>query len=782
MKAAKKFCLKFILSLSGIVLVPGLLLIWRTSADLRPFPDSLSPDGSKVQKVRVLDRHGSPLSTTYQNQWNLYDVVPLGEVPQLLQQAFIEAEDRRFYAHSGVDWPARCHALLQNLFALRVVRGASTITEQAVRMLHPRPRTFWSRWLEGIEAARLEERFSKAEILEFYLNQVPFSHQRRGIIQASHYYFDRDPDTLSTPEMLRLAVLVRAPGALDPRRNAPRLHQAVMQLAVRLQAKGLISEEEYRAASEPDGSLGKVRAPIEAGHFVGHLHRSGLSGTNPHDPPDDSKRRNPLNPHLLKGGTGGFHTNSGCGRLVTTIDGPLQVRVQAILDSRLRDLRKTDAVDGGVLVVDHERNEVLAWVNGGGLTSIEPGGWIDAVTMPRQPGSTLKPFLYALALDKGWTAATLINDSPLAEPIRLGLHSFHNYSRTHYGPLRLREALGNSLNIPAVRTLQFIGVERFLQCLHNLGFQSLRRSAYYYGEGLALGDGEVTLLELVQAYTVLAREGEFRPLKLVLLTGEQNSKTRRVFDKEVSSLVADILSDPRARRLEFGEGHLLRFPVRTAVKTGTSSDYRDAWAVGFSGRYTAGVWMGKMDRRPMDGVTGSSGPGLVLRAVFAELNRYQEPEPFALSRRLTPASICRISGQLAGAECPSMQEWFQPGTLPRSTCRVRHRSEAAGGSPDWVAAPEPDHLQLLQPTPGLLLAMDPHIPDDLEAFSFIIPEQVRPARVEWLVDGSVSGVTGTDQHRYLWPLAKGRHVAQARVWPTGSERPVETPAVMFTVR
>lgn len=754
MKAAEKFWLKLVLSFCSILLVLSSLLTWQTAADLRPFPESLSPDWSKVQKVRILDRHGTPLSITYQNQWNLYDIAPLGEVPLLLQQAFIESEDRRFYAHSGVDWPARCYALLQNLSALRVVRGASTITEQVVRMLHPRPRTFWSRWLEGIEAARLEERFSKAEILEFYLNQVPFSHQRRGILQASHYYFDRDPDTLSTREMLALAVLVRAPSALDPHRESPRLHQAVKQLAQRLQARGLISQEEHQAALECNWSMGKVHPPIEAGHFAGHLHRSSLAGT---------------------------HSSSG--RVVTTLDGPLQVKVQAILDSRLRDLRKTDAVDGGVLLVDHERDEVLAWVNGGGLTSVEPGGWIDAVTLPRQPGSTLKPFLYALALEKGWTAATLINDSPLAEPIRFGLHSFHNYSRTHYGPLRLREALGNSLNVPAVRTLQFIGVEPFLQCLRSLGFQSLRRSADYYGEGLALGDGEVTLLELVQGYTVLAREGEFRPLKLVLTTGEGKPKTRHVFNEAVSSLVANILSDPQARRLEFGEGHLLRFPVRTAVKTGTSSDYRDAWAVGFSGRYTAGVWMGRMDRRPMDGVTGSSGPGLVLRAVFAELNRYQEPEPAtALSRRLAPATICRISGQLAGADCPRVQEWFLSGTVPQSACILQHGSEPTRGSSDWVASPEPDNLQLLQPTPGLLLAMDPHIPDELEAFSFIIPEYVRAARVEWLVDGSVSGVTGTNQHRYLWPLTKGLHVAQARVWPTDSERPVETPAVRFSVR
>ena len=357
MTFAGKHPVKYVLFFSGIALLLGLLLIWRTGADRLPFPDSLSPDWSRVQKVRLLDRHGAPLSITYQNQWNLYDAVALSEIPLLLQQAFIEAEDRRFYAHSGVDWVARCHALLQNLSVLRVVRGASTITEQVVRMLHPRPRTFWSRWLEGIEASRLEQRFSKAEILEFYLNQVPFSHQRRGVLQAAHYYFDRDLDTLSTREMLALAVLVRAPGALDLHKKSPRLDQAVSQLALRLQANGLITEAECQAVVESSWTLGKVRPPLEAGHFVRHVQRSSLA---------DVKSRN--------------------GTVMTTLDGPLQTRIQLILDSRLRDLRKNDAVDGAVLVVDHERDEILAWVNGGGLTNAEPGGWIDAVTTAATAG------------------------------------------------------------------------------------------------------------------------------------------------------------------------------------------------------------------------------------------------------------------------------------------------------------------------------------------------------------------------------------------------------------
>ena len=197
-----------------LMAVFALVFAWKTSRDLLPLPESLALCEEEIRKPQLLDRHGVPLSVTYQNRWSI-QAVAFHEIPVLLQQAFIESEDRRFYTHGGVDWPARVHALAQNLRAMRGVRGASTITEQVVRMLHPRPRTVWSRWLEGIEASRLEKRFAKNEIFEFYLNQVPYGHQRRGVVEAAQFYFDRDLGTLNPKESLALAVLVRAPSGLD---------------------------------------------------------------------------------------------------------------------------------------------------------------------------------------------------------------------------------------------------------------------------------------------------------------------------------------------------------------------------------------------------------------------------------------------------------------------------------------------------------------------------------------------------------------------------------------
>ena len=221
------------------------VFIWKTYTDLLPLPGSLTLDASNVRKVQVLDRHNIPLTVTYQNRWNIHDYVALHTIPLFLQQAFVVSEDKRFYEHRGVDWKARCYAFWQNLKALRPVRGASTISEQVIRMWRPRPRTIWSRWLEGCEATRLERAFSKADILEFYLNQVPYSGQRRGVVQAARYYFDRDLDTLNQIEMLALVVLVRAPGRMDLHRGTTEIKGPIRRLAERLLKRGLIDRGQY---------------------------------------------------------------------------------------------------------------------------------------------------------------------------------------------------------------------------------------------------------------------------------------------------------------------------------------------------------------------------------------------------------------------------------------------------------------------------------------------------------------------------------------------------------
>jgi penicillin-binding protein 1C len=718
---------------SAALLAGSLGLAIATVSTLPAEPPRLPEIHESSAEPRYLDRHGVPLTVSYQDPWNVHDRVELDEIPERLELAFLAAEDKRFFEHSGADWYARLSAVVQNVAALKAVRGASTITEQVIRMIHPRPRTLWSRWLEGFEAHRLEKRYSKERILQFYVNQVPYARNRRGVKQAAREYFDRDLDTLNTKEMLALAVMVRSPSRLDLHKGTKAIEPPIERLSEQLVASGMMTEAEVAPISRERLRVTPATLEVDAAHFVRFARKKGAPGS------------------LVQ----------------TTLDGSLQERVRRVLEQRIEDLRRKDVSDGAALIVDHRTNEILAWVNAGGFDQPE-GGQIDMVTTPRQPGSTLKPFVYALALEKGWTAATIIDDAPLKEAVGNGLHAFRNYSRHYYGPIRLREALGNSLNVPAIEAVRFTGRGELLERLHELGIESLHEHPDFYGDGLALGNGEITLFELVSAYAVLARGGTYQPLKatkndaLVL-------ERRSVFTPAVSSVIADILSDPDARAREFGTSSVLSLPRQTAVKTGTSNDYRDAWVVGFSDRYTVGVWMGNLDRRPMREVTGSVGPALVLRSIFSELHRHREAGPLYLSRRLRQTSICRETGLLPTNACPIATEWFRPGQAPTRTCRL-HRAGVRLQARNETTMPH-----IVQPSPGLHLAMDPRIPDELERFELALDATPADARVEWYVnDARVDSP--------LWPLSRGRHVARARVWLEGADAPQWTDPVAFMVK
>jgi len=652
----------------------------KTRMDMIPLPHSLSSITGMVKKPRLLDRHGIPLTTTYTGAWNLHDQKALHDIPSFVQEAFIFSEDRRFYNHGGVDWLARLHALVQNIRAGRAVRGASTLTEQVVRMIHPRPRTIWSRWIEGFEARQLEKANTKPDILWFYLNQVPYASRRRGIAQAARFYFDRDVESLNLKESMALAVLVRAPDYYDLHRHPGRINAPLGVLTMGMKKQGDITPTQYQAITTQPFELKRPALSVKAPHFVRFVlnHPDPLNGAYPN-------------------------------KIHTTLDGTLQQRLQTLLDTALASHRDRKVHNGAALVVDHGTGEILAWAVGADKTKDDPehrfsqprwdkndshtatsqyperrkakthGQAINAVTALRQPGSAMKPFVYALALEKGWTAATLIQDSPLAERVGMGMHAYHNYSGQHYGAVTLRNALGNSLNIPAVRTIQFVGVEDYLTRLRTLGFTTLNQHPDFYGDGLALGNGEVSLYELVQAYTVLANQGRWIPLCTISGTPMQyNRYNRQIFSKEVTSLMGHILSDAGARTLEFGRGGLLNFPVQTAVKTGTSSDYRDAWAMGYNCNFTVGVWMGNLDGSPTRGMTGSRGPAFVLRSIFARLNQMRDTRPLYMSPRLVRQEIfihpMPKSAQLfipdADIISPVMPPIPIPETLPKADSKL----------------------------------------------------------------------------------------------------------------
>jgi penicillin-binding protein 1C len=309
-----------------------------------------------------------------------------------------------------------------------------------------------------------------------------------------------------------------------------------------------------------------------------------------------------------------------------------------------------------------------------------------------------------------------------------------------------------------------------LATLAALGFAGLTEHPDFYGDGIALGSGAVTLYELVQAYTALANGGVARPLT-VLADDPATWPLRRVFSAESASLIGNVLSDADARALEFGRDSVLAFPVQTAVKTGTSSDFRDAWAVGYDHRYVAGVWIGNLDQRPSEGVTGSTGPALVLRGVFAQLARGTATRPLYLSRTLERVRVC-VPVPLAATEagCVEREEWFRPGTAPRAgdDGGATQLGDLTVDARRAAAAPRATapRIRLRQPTPGLALAFDPRLPADAQAFEFALDGIAAGDRVHWHVDGR-EHVTANG--RLLWPVTRGEHDVVVSVWRNGTE-------------
>lgn len=715
------------------------VFVLTTIAALQAPPAFLPDDsraGTAVTRIRFTDRHGVPLNETLANDWNLHSRLPLHEIPPLLQAAMLSAEDQRFWQHHGADWTARAHALVQNLRSGRVLRGASTISEQVVRLLHPRARDPWSRWLEGWEALWLEARHGKPAVLEFYFNQVPYAAQRRGVLAAARHHFGRDLDTLNERELLTLAVLVRSPVGMGT--NTPRARNAVLQLAARLRASGVTLPSDDALLAQPLSSPWQREQDVaDASAFLAAVREWPQTTGSP-----------------------------GGAQVRTTLDAALQLRTQQLLAAQLRLDADLDVRHAAALVVDWRTQEILAWA----VTTRagDAATRIDAVRVRRQPGSTLKPFVYAAAFERGWTPSTMILDAPLEQLVGSGMHEYNNYSRLHYGWISAREALGNSLNVPAVKAAQFVSTETLLTTLRNAGISSLQQHPGYYGDGLALGNGEVTLYELVSAYATLARGGVYRPLTpfnrgQTPISGNQGlAPIKRVVRAETASLIADILSDDAAREREFGSGGVLAFPVQTAVKTGTSSDYRDAWTFAYNDCCVVGVWFGNLDYQPMREITGARGPAPVARQIVAALNSNRDTRALTRHHALRRERVCVDSGQPADAGCEARDEWFAPWMTPGAFADGDNR------------------VRIRKPGPGLQLAMDPRISDDAEGFEFLVQAPKPITRVRWWVDGELAGESASA--RFVWGLRKGEHRAWAEVWLKDAGSAISTEVVPFDVR
>ncbi|MEZ4294607.1 MAG: penicillin-binding protein 1C [Polyangiaceae bacterium] len=627
----------------ALLLLPWILL--AVAAAFMDLPPPLKDPHSAGVSLVVRDRHGVPIREYRAKDGMRARWVPLSEMGSRVPVAMIAAEDLRFRSHPGVDPLAIARAGGQAVFHRRLVSGASTLTQQLARNLFERPRTAAGKLHEMALAVRIEASLSKDQILEEYLNRIPFGPGVRGIEAASRFYFDKPSSDLSLAESAALAGLPRGPSLYNPKKGTARLLQRRNTVLARMRSAGLAPDDEIdRALAEP-----LVIAPRGSGLGSPHLVRALTTGKLP-DLGQDRDR---------------------VADLTLTLDRGLQRTLELAARDILSSLKSRRATAASVVVIENETGDILAYLGSHDFEDEKALGQNDGVLALRQPGSSLKPFVYGLAMEKlGFTPATLLADVETHFPSNGGDFAPNNYDGRFHGPVLLREALANSYNVPAVRTAAALGPERVLERLRAVGFESLDRSPNDYGVAIALGDGEVRLLDLANAYATIARRGTYLPVRAVktatLAGGEAVNlppRTQRaVMDPAVTLALADMLSDDRARAASFGRESALSLPFPVAVKTGTSKGYRDNLTAGFTREVTVAVWVGNFDGSAMEGISGVTGAAPLFHlAMTAAQALYPHASRSPLAEQLTIpgeppllryAEICPLSGRPRGPDCP----------------------------------------------------------------------------------------------------------------------------------
>jgi len=639
--------LKLLKVAASFVLVAALLLgAWV----MQPLPPGFL-DLRPVASVRVLDRNGS-LIRELPTQQGRSIVLSEEEIPPHFVHALLAAEDAGFYGHMGISPTAILRSLWLNIKAGKVVAGGSTLSQQLAKKLVPRSKTWGGKFQEALWALRLEAHASKKHLLMQYSNRVEFGNQTVGLEAASLLYFGRRAQHLSLAQAALLAAIPRSPTAYNPYRHLSHLRQRQLWVLERMFVNQFITAEELQVAKEAPLDFSSFVAAFEAPHFVEEVVRS-LEALH-------------LGDVVV---------------LETTLDLSLQKQVEEIVQKELKKLADRKVSSAAVLVVDNATSEVLAYIGSKDFFDEEGLGQNNGVRMLRQPGSLLKPFVYLQALEsKRFTAASVLPDIETDFGASKGAYKPKNYNQKTHGPIRLREALASSYNIPAVFIAEALGASTVLIGLHKAGFHSLSKDAVHYGLGLALGNGEVSLWEVAQAYAGLSRGGLLLPLQTlrrgIRVSGEEglpwvDTPPQRFATQEAVALLADILSDNGARVSSFGFDNSLQFSFPVVAKTGTSKGYSDNWAAGYTREYTVAVWAGNFNGSPMQGISGISGAAPIFHHVLSLLSAKQVPSALAGKNLLSRQRICPLSGQLFGAHCTAFaEEWFIPGTEPQQHCAI----------------------------------------------------------------------------------------------------------------
>lgn len=727
------------------------LLLWFALPWCFPWPEELNAPPAPA--AAFTDREGVPLRRLLANNKRAGEALPLTEIPANLVLATLAAEDRRFRSHGGVDLLATARAVKDTITAGRSVSGASTITQQLVKVVHPRKRNVWTKMVEVFTARRIEMTWDKDRILAAYLNRVEYGSLTAGCSEAAWTFFDKPLADCSLAECAFLAGLPQAPTRLSPWRNPDAAKKRQEWVLSRMKDLAWITPDEYnRAVAEPLRTARKSSA-FRAPHFVDMI----LAGL-PDEPAAGASLR-------------------------TTLDTAIQEHCERCVRDRLSRLESHHAHHAAAVVMDNATGHILALV--GSPDYHQSGtGQVNGAIARRSPGSALKPFTYLLAFQQGQSPADIIPDLPMEFMTPTGIYRPENYNRRAAGPVSLRQALANSLNLSAVRVLQqHGGAAALVESLQACGIMTLTKKPEDYGLGLTIGGGEVNLLELTTAYSTIARMGTYRPP--VLLCDAPPAPEIRVFDPAACWLVADVMADNEARIRSFGIDSALRLPFPVAVKTGTSTDYRDNWTMGFNARFTVGVWVGNFDNSPMRGVSGVTGAAPIFRDIFTWLEA-RWPSPWfprpadIIEMQVDPLTGKPVPPRLTGRR-PVLTEKFLRSNAPEkssgsdaydATGRVLLPSAYAAwlaGPDNWLgtAAIATDRVEsgafrILSPLPGASVLLDPDLPDGGRRLP--LRSTARPSDVVWTsptlkIESTPRGTVAI--------LAPGEHKITARHHTTG---------------
>ena len=673
----------------GVVAGVVLFVVAWVGLKFVPVPEALLRRAA--ESVEFVDRNGETLREARVGERFRREA---GEIPQIVIRAAMAAEDKRFFSHAGVDWLAAGRAAWSSVWAGKKTSGASTITQQLIKLSVPRERTWGTKLVEMATALRLEQLWTKEEILAAYLNRLDFGNLNFGVTSAAGYYFGKPLGDLSDAEAALLMGLPLNPSRLNPHTNLAGAKRRQETVLLRMRENGWLSPEQFERAMGEPIRLQAARRIFNAPHFVELVMK------------EDAERNQE-------------------GVVRTTLDLDLNRVIERSVAERLAKLRGQNVRDGAVVVLDNRTGEVLGLVGSGDYFA--PGsGQVNGATQPRSAGSTIKPVTYLLAMERGDTAATIVADVPTEFPTATGPYRPENFHRHCEGPVRYREALACSLNIPAVRVLQSLGgAGPLLRRLQAWGVTTLPRTAEEYGLGLTIGNAEVRLVELANVYATLARMGRWMPVRLLRNDALRMTNDGPAVSRELCWIVADILADNAARSGAFGANSALRFDFPVACKTGTSTDFRDNWAMGFTPEFTVGVWVGNFDGSPMREVSGVSGAGPILHDVMVYLHRRFGTTWFERPAGIVEREVHPLTGKLLAApRADAVREKFLETQLPALESADNYdalgRVKLGAEFTEWAASVDNQigarvtaggsgGLHLVSPTPGATFVIDPDV-------------------------------------------------------------------------